>query len=142
MGIRTLAAVCAAIMALGVGGQALADCKLSRLAELPVTMRGHEPLITLNVNGQDARFIVDTGASWSTMSPGFAAKYGLSLGPAPFNMIMRGVGGSTMNISLGTARDVTFADFALHQVQFIVTDKGFGGEAGLIGQNFLRQFDV
>jgi tetratricopeptide (TPR) repeat protein/predicted aspartyl protease len=129
-------------MALGGAGPALADCKLMRLADLPVTMRGHQPLITIKVNGKDARFIVDTGAFWNTMTPGSAAKYGLNLGPAPFGLTLEGVGGSTMNVSLGTAQDVTFADVGLHHVQFIVTDKGFGGEAGLIGQNFLKQFDV
>ena len=142
MGIRKLAAVCAAIMAVCAGGPALADCKLVRVADLPVTMRGHQPLITVKVNGKDARFIVDTGAFWNSITPGYAAKYGLSLGPAPFGLTIRGVGGSTMDISLGTAQDFTFADVALHHVQFIVTDKGFGGEAGLIGENFLRQFDV
>ena len=143
MGFRSVSTVLAgfAFWALA-GGSALADCKLSRVAELPVTMRGHQPLITVKVNGKDARFIVDTGAFWNSMTPGSAAKYGLSLGPAPFGLTMRGVGGSTMDISLGTAQDMTFADVALHHVQFIVMDKGFGGEAGLIGENFLKQFDV
>ena len=142
MGIRTFAAVCAAMMTLGSGGSALADCKLSRVVELPVTMRGHQPLITVKVNGKDARFIVDTGAFWNSMSPGSAAKYGLGLSPAPFGLTIQGVGGTTMNISLGTAQDMTFAGVGLHRVQFIVMDKGFGGEAGLIGENFLKQFDV
>ncbi len=143
MGFQRVSAVLAAFACWALaGGSAFADCKLSRVAELPVTMRGHEPLITVKINGKDARFIVDTGAFWNSMTPGSAAKYGLSLGPAPFGLIMKGVGGSTMNISLGTAQDMTFADVALHHVQFIVMDKGFGGEAGLIGENFLKQFDV
>jgi len=142
MGIRTLAAVCAAIMGLGWDAPALADCKLVKVADLPVTMHGHQPIITAKVNGQEAHFIVDTGAFWNSMTPGFAAKYGLSLGPAPFGMELQGVGGTTLNISLGTAQDFTFAGVVLHHIQFIVTDKGFGGQAGLIGQNFLSRFDV
>ena len=44
---------------------------------------------------------------------------------------------------MATAKDFTFADVTLHHVQFVVGDKGFGGDAvGLLGQNVLGFADV
>lgn len=64
-------------LAVVVGGAALlsqgvaaARCKVGLIAELPVTLNGMRPMITAKINGQDARFIVDSGAFFSLITPG------------------------------------------------------------------------
>src|SRR5207302_6583078 len=44
------------------GAPALAACTLGKIGELPVTMEGLKPAITVTVNGVPARMAVDSGA--------------------------------------------------------------------------------
>jgi tetratricopeptide (TPR) repeat protein len=120
-----------------------AACKLSKIAELPVTMHGSQPLIHAKINGQEALFIADSGASFSMISPGSAAQYKLHLSPAPFNLRVMGVGGS-IDAALATVREFTIAGVALHDVQFLVGGGEVGSSAsvGLLGQNFFSVGDV
>jgi hypothetical protein len=39
-----------------------AACKMSKMAELPVTMLNRRPLIDAKINDKDVRFEVDSGA--------------------------------------------------------------------------------
>ncbi|HEX3396192.1 MAG TPA: hypothetical protein VHS76_05780, partial [Steroidobacteraceae bacterium] len=48
--------------------QAAESCQLGRVAELPITMSGFRPIITAKINGQDARFVLDSGAFYSMIS--------------------------------------------------------------------------
>ncbi|HEY5007068.1 MAG TPA: retropepsin-like aspartic protease, partial [Caulobacteraceae bacterium] len=126
-----------------LGGPAQADCKLERVAELPVTMAGLRPTVTATINGVEARFLVDSGAFFSSLTPASAARFGLSRSPAPFNLRVRGVGGGDADISVATAKDFVFADTPHHQAEFLVLDRvGGGGIAGVIGQNLLGTLDV
>ena len=44
------------------------QCKLLKLADVPVSLEGRQPVITAKINGVDAVFAVDSGAFWSTLS--------------------------------------------------------------------------
>jgi hypothetical protein len=46
-----------------VAAAAAAGCKLEKVAELPVTMSGLRPMVHAMINGNDALFIADSGAS-------------------------------------------------------------------------------
>src|SRR5690349_12065205 len=70
-------------------------CKLGIIAELPVTMNAMRPTITTKINGEDARFIVDSGAFFSVIAEPSAAQYKLPLKPAPFDIVLEGIGGSS-----------------------------------------------
>ena len=143
MGFRRLSALFAALIVSAIAaGQAFADCKIAELAELPVTMHGHRPLIPVKINGADAKLLVDTGSFANALTPGNAVKYKVHEGPLPFGFSIRGVGGQTMDVSLGTADDFTISGATFHHVQFLVTEKGLEGEAGLLGEQFLRAADV
>ncbi|MEJ1963184.1 MAG: aspartyl protease family protein [Gammaproteobacteria bacterium] len=119
-----------------------AGCKIGIVAELPVTMNGLRPMVTAKINGEDARFIADSGAFFSLIAPASAAEHKLRLKSAPPNFILRGVGG-VAEAQVTTVKEFTLAGVPIHDVQFIVggSEPG-GGAVGLLGQNVLRLVDV
>jgi tetratricopeptide (TPR) repeat protein len=120
---------------------AFADCTLAKLAELPVTMEGLKPVISVKINGADARMVADSGAFYSILSPGSAAEFKLRLEPPPYGLRVSGIGGST-EIWVTTVKDFMLAGIPLGHVQFIVGGNEMNGAAGFLGQNVLRVADV
>jgi tetratricopeptide (TPR) repeat protein/predicted aspartyl protease len=117
-------------------------CKIGKIAELAVTMNGMRPMVTAKINGADAQFIADSGAFFSTIAPASAAEYKLRTQPAPFHLVLQGVGGSA-EASITTVKEFTLVGVPIHNVQFVVGGSQPGGEAvGLLGQNVLRLADV
>jgi tetratricopeptide (TPR) repeat protein/predicted aspartyl protease len=123
-------------MALGAG------CKVAKIAELPVTMIDMHPMVTAQINGVDASFIVDSGAFYSMLSSAAAAEFKLNSYPAPFGLFVRGTGGSA-SVSVAKVKVFTLAGVPIHNVEFLVGggDPG-GGSVGVLGQNVLRIGDV
>ena len=123
-------------------GRANAACVLTKIADLPVTMKDFRPMAPVKVNGHDALFFIDSGAFFSSVTPEGAATFGLTKGPLPPGLTIRGVGG-TADMSLVTAKDFFFANIPYRHVDFLVGEKGDGsGAVGLIGQNLIGQMDV
>jgi tetratricopeptide (TPR) repeat protein/predicted aspartyl protease len=120
-------------------GHAAAKCKLSKALEFPITMAGLTPMLAAKINGADAHFVLDSGASYSLISAATAAEFKLRLEPAPEGLRLWGVGGST-EPSIATVKDFTIAGITLHHVEFLVGGGETGG--GLLGQNFLQAWDV
>lgn len=122
---------------------ARAACQFQKVAEAPVTMRGLRPLVAAKVNGRDTRFMLDTGAFFSGVSDGAAARFGMKKSSAPFGLTLRGVGGAT---SLARAVEADTFDFAgghFTKMQFLAGGRlGSGDVAGVIGQNLLSNYDV
>ncbi len=52
-------------------------CKLTKVAELPVTLEHNRPLIPAKINGQDVFFLIDTGSYATFIRPAAAAALGL-----------------------------------------------------------------
>ena len=115
-----------------------ADCKLSKFAELPVTMSGLRPMVPAKINGVDAQFLADSGAFYSSISPGSAAEFGLKT--AATTAQLRGIGGSS-NLSIATVKSLTLAGQTIANIQFVVGGSEIGA-AGLLGQNILGLADV
>lgn len=121
---------------------AATGCKVGVIAELPVTMNGMRPMISAKINGEDARFIVDSGAFYSMISSPGAVQYKLLTEPTPLNFFLEGIGGTTRAM-VTTVKDFTLAGIPIRKVQFIVGGSTFGaGVVGLLGQNVLRIADV
>jgi tetratricopeptide (TPR) repeat protein/predicted aspartyl protease len=119
-----------------------AECKIAKIAELPVTMSGSKPLVTAQINGQDARFVADSGAFYSMLSGASAAQYNLKLERAPPGLLIEGVGGSVAP-SVATVRVFTIAGVPVHNVEFLVGGTQVdSASVGLLGQNFFRIGDV
>src|SRR5277367_4527449 len=70
------------------------ECKLGKVMEFPITMVDLRPRVTAKINGRDVRFMVDSGAFFSIISPASAAELNLSTFAAPFGFFVRGVNGS------------------------------------------------
>jgi tetratricopeptide (TPR) repeat protein len=120
--------------------QAAGGCTLGKVAELPITMAGTRPLVTAKINNQEARFVLDSGAFFSMMSTATAAQFNLKLKRAPFGLTVQGIGGS-VSPEVATVKEFGIAGALIHNVDFLVGGSEVGGE-GLIGQNFLEQWDV
>jgi tetratricopeptide (TPR) repeat protein len=121
-------------------GQAAEGCKLGRVAELPIVMAGTRPLVTAKINGQEARFVLDSGAFYSMISAPIAAEFNLKLKRAPYGLTLRGVGGS-VSPDVANVKEFGIAGATIHDLEFLVGGSEVGSE-GLIGQNLLEQWDV
>jgi tetratricopeptide (TPR) repeat protein/predicted aspartyl protease len=115
---------------------------LAKLAELPVTMNGHTPIVSARVNGMDARFIADTGAFFSNVTPQSAAKFRLAFEPLPFGFYTVGATGRA-DVKLGLAKEFSVLGVPLHHVEFLIGAPQLGGSVdGLLGANFLTLQDA
>jgi tetratricopeptide (TPR) repeat protein/predicted aspartyl protease len=118
------------------------SCKLGVL-ELPVTMEGLRPLVRAKINGTEARFLADSGAFYSMLSPAAAAQFKLPKRSAPFGTYVLGVGGGGITPEIATVQTFTLSNFDLHKVEFLVGGNELGaGAVGLLGQNLIRIWDV
>ncbi|MBS0295532.1 MAG: aspartyl protease family protein [Proteobacteria bacterium] len=139
-------ASCAAGLAMAASAVQAADaapgkCHLAKLAELPITMLGTRPMIHVKINGEDAPFILDTGAAYSVMSSDAAKRLKL-VGVPSAGIELEGVGGRT-TARVAEANEFLYAGVAMKHVQFIVGARDFGsGSVGILGQNVLTLTDV
>jgi tetratricopeptide (TPR) repeat protein/predicted aspartyl protease len=128
--------------ALAAASPALAECKLQKAAEVPVTMQGLRPVVAAKINGQDTRFIISTGSVFGGVSDEAAARLSMKKSIAPFGMTVRSLGGQSADARAVEA-DLTFAGAQWKNMQFLVGGRaGTGDVAGVIGQNILGAFDV
>ena len=128
-------------LAWGLAGPAQAGCSLGRVLDLPVTMEGHVPVVPAEINGQLAAFEVDSGAFYSTMSPGSAAQFQLKRTAAPEGFYLTGVGGASTTPSVVTVKNFGLGGAHIPNLQFLVAGNEFG-HVGLLGQNLFSRFDV
>jgi tetratricopeptide (TPR) repeat protein/predicted aspartyl protease len=118
-----------------------AECKRAAV-DLPVTISGTRALIDAKINHQDVRLMVDSGAFFSMISAAMAEELKLKIGPAPYGFSLRGIGGTTQP-SVGTAKVFTIANVDIPNVEFLVGGSEAGsGSSGLLGQNFLVNWNV
>jgi tetratricopeptide (TPR) repeat protein len=120
-----------------VGGRAEAACHLDKIVDLPVTMAGLRPIVTVKINGADVPFLADTGAFFSMITAPNAAQLHLPTRAAPPYFYVTGVDGDA-EVSLATVRQMFFAGVPIPNVLFIVGGGEMGaGSAGLLGENVL-----
>ena len=119
-------------------------CNLARLLEIPVTMHGLRPLVSVQINGTDTLFLADSGAFFSMISPAAAAELKLKLHPGPFGLVVEGVGGNTRQADIAEVQKVKLAGYtSTRPWEFLVGGGDVGGGAsGILGQNILRVGDV
>ena len=107
-----------------------------------MTIAGTRPVIGAKINNQGVRFLVDSGAFFSMMSSAAAGELNLKVVAAPYGLTVRGIGGTTVP-SVATAKVFTIANAEIPNVQFLVGGSETGiGTIGLLGQNFLVNWDV
>jgi tetratricopeptide (TPR) repeat protein/predicted aspartyl protease len=140
--LRGLAYVLSCSLLLAAAPSAAADkkCRIAQLLEFPITMESLRPTVLAQINGRDARFLLDSGAFYSLISAATAATYQLRLQPAPFNFRIEGIGGTT-DVSEAFVSQFTIARITVKNLGFFVGGSDIS-VAGLLGQNFLQRFDV
>jgi tetratricopeptide (TPR) repeat protein/predicted aspartyl protease len=132
----------AALAAAGPARAAPAACKLHELLHLPVTMVGTRPTVPVKINGQESRFLVNTGAFFSIITPEAATRLHLSV-KADWRLQegISGTGGRAEAKATNVA-DFTLAEVPFHNVDLVVANGLEDGIDGLIGENILRNADV
>ena len=117
-----------------------AECQVSKMLELPVTMKGRQPTVQGRVAARDVSFILDSGAFYSTLSRASAAELGLKVEPLPPSFKIKGIGGLASAAS-AVVRDFSLGGVTLPRIEFIVGGSD-SGATGLLGQNILGLADV
>lgn len=139
--MHTVVLIALTVVGAFLSGSAHASCKLESV-EVPIYMTGQRPYVNGGINGTDVRFLVDSGAMFSTIAPAAADKLGLRRRRAPDNLRVYGIGGRA-DIDLTRVERFTLKDSTFENVEFIVEGSLPGpGAVGLLGQNFLGYADV
>ncbi len=140
--MKRLSVLIAGLVAVCLAGNVQAACELDGMARLPVTMSGLRPLVAAKINGVDVLFTLDSGAFYSSITPGNAAQYKLPESMAPFGFSVSGVGGSA-DAAIATVKHFGLAGAELRNISFLVAGSEVGGSSvGLLGQNVLSLADV
>ncbi|HEX2818461.1 MAG TPA: retropepsin-like aspartic protease, partial [Phenylobacterium sp.] len=143
-----MVAACAALAVMGAAfsagaAAAVGACQMAKVADLPVTMVGTQPLVTAKINGKDGLFLIDTGSFYSVLAQGAVETYGLKTYPAPSTFAIVGVAGVRSTASISKVAEFTYAGIPIRQISFLVSGGGYGpGVVGVIGQNLLGAVDV
>jgi predicted aspartyl protease/tetratricopeptide (TPR) repeat protein len=136
---RGLALLGASVSLFAAAG-AEAACQLEGFAAIPVTMDGMRPTVRVTLDGQDAVFLVDTGAYASALSPVAASRYHVRVSSRSTADI-EGIGGAT-SAQVARIGHVQLGGASFYDVPFLVTE-GLGRDlAGIIGQDILGQADA
>ena len=107
----------------------------AREIAIPVSRDGHY-YVDGAINGVPLRFMIDTGATYVSVSAGFARAAGLPKGaPGTFSTANGSVKGEIVK-----DQDVRADAFRVSGLSVAVTPAQ--DTIGLLGQNFLRRFDV
>lgn len=145
----TAAAAALAALALLQALPASAACSL-KAQPLPVTMQGLRPIVMPRINGQEARFLLDSGSQINAISRKLAAERGLKrmtiaetgrLIGDEAHVEIQGARGADTAVGLVVAPRFEFAGASFRDVPLMATD-GVGDVDGLLGQAFLRGTDV
>ncbi|MGZ6019952.1 MAG: aspartyl protease family protein [Phenylobacterium sp.] len=140
---RVFVAAGGVLAALVLAQPAAGACQFKKIAEVPVTMDGLQPTIMVKINGQDAKFLVDTGAVFGGVTPSTVAQFNMKHSIAPFGLVVTGVGGSRRDAQAARADSFVFAGVGFHDTDFLVIGRvGANGVAGNIGENLMGPFDV
>lgn len=143
IGIRRHArrlALAAGLALLTSAPAAEAACRLEDFAAVAVTMVGLRPTVHVTLDGQDAVFLVDTGAFASVISPTAAERYHIRVHQRG-GVGVEGVGGSAY-AQTARVEYVRLGAAAFFDQPFLVAP-GLGRDvAGVLGQDILGQADA
>jgi tetratricopeptide (TPR) repeat protein len=117
-------------------------CNLTMSPPVPISMDNLRPVITADINGVEARFMIDTGSFWNFLWPAAAAEFKLPLRDAPPGSYLYGIGGAFVP-RIATANSFSVAGISGHGAQFLVDNNDLGnGIDGILGQDLFRLTDV
>lgn len=117
-------------------------CKLTMSPPVPISMENLRPVIAADIDGVEARFMIDTGSFWNFLWPAAAAEFKLPLRDAPAGSYLYGIGG-TFVPRIATASTFSVAGISGRGAEFLVDNNDLGaGIDGILGQDLFRLTDV
>lgn len=123
-----------------------AECAMSRVALLPITLWQDKLFIPVSINNTTEYFFVDTGAATTSLSSAMASALTL---PRNFDHTADtfGVGGMESHLYIGEVEELSLGGLRYHGKQWPIAD--FGQRmadgapiGGLIGADILSRFDI
>lgn len=134
-------ALAAGLCAVAAAPAAEAACRLDGIAAMAVTMVGLRPMVHATLNGQDAVFLVDTGAFASVLSPRAAERYHIHVrGPAS-DVAVEGVAGDAY-AAVARVEHLELGGASFFDHPFLVVAGAGRDVAGVLGQDILGQADA
>jgi predicted aspartyl protease len=126
--------------ALGLSDPAFADqCSLGRELEAPMLPdSNYSPIISIGIDGQPRKFLLDTGGFWSLISPDVIAAYKARLEVYTGRLGLQGI---PLNKSV-QIHDLRLGNTIFHDTEFYVAPPGYLVDDGTLGANWLQNFDV
>jgi tetratricopeptide (TPR) repeat protein/predicted aspartyl protease len=142
IGAYILAFCSSLTLCLPTAALAESTCSVAK-ADLPITIApGNRAMLTTKINGEDARFILDSGAFFNMMPMAAATQYHLPLRWAPMGFTIAGIGGDA-RVQIGVVKELQMGIATFHNVEFFIGGTDIqSNSVGLIGQNLLVNWDV
>jgi Tfp pilus assembly protein PilF/predicted aspartyl protease len=124
----------------GLSGLAFADsCALKQYLETPMLPdSNYSPIISIGIDGQQRKFLLDTGGFWSLISPNVITAYKPATAPISGRL---GLQGLPLDKSV-KIHDLQIGNTIFHGVDFFVAPPSYGLDDGTLGANWLQMFDV
>ncbi len=119
------------------------DRQRLRLLETPITLlrKGSHFMVDASLNQQDVRLLIDTGASFTVLSRSAAQQLGLQASDAVKKIVVNTANGTTEAL-LYRIESMALGVFTVSSIDIAVVEQlQITGAAGLLGMNFLEQFD-
>lgn len=98
---------------------------------IPMAIDGHF-WVDAKVNGHDVRFLVDSGATTTTIDRRSAQAFGVQISPRRDQFVRTGNG--IVRVASGRANDLTVGGITRHDVDLEITDSD---DLNVLGMNFL-----
>ncbi len=120
-----------------------ANCKIQSV-QMPVTVVGSRPIVTVRINGTNVPMLLDTGAFFSMLTASAAAQLKLDVVSTHGRISVKGVGGDAADTDTVTVvHQLGLLGGDLPDVDFIVggTEPG-RGTMGIVGRNILSVTDT
>ncbi len=127
---------------------AWAGCRVSNVAEMPMTVWHNHIYVPVGVNGTPGQFVLDTGAFNSMLDSTFAARAGVRWDRTQPPLIVQGVGGlESHRLQAGHIRMLKLGGADIQDREMPMSDIGMpqpsGGHAdGLLGADMLNLLDL
>jgi len=141
--LRLLVFLCACLPAC-----ALAECRVARVAQMPLTVDHNRLFVPVTVNETAGKFMVDTGAFHSLIDAGFASRAGVRMDAHQPRYILGGFGGNSLPVQAGRLRMFEFAGAKIPDREMPIYDfsEDFASDGlpvdGLLGADMLNLLDV
>ena len=118
-----------------------ANCKLAKIAAVPVSMQTGLPILTAKINGEEIRLIAHTGQFYSMLTPSAAEHLQLKTFDTPIPYAME-LDGHRVKAKQTKATEFSFGGLTLANVMFLVGGSVDQNVSGTLGQNVLSKNDA